>query len=97
MHDCFAQFAQDENKDLFAQSPERQPAPFADAVDGPSAEEALFDRLQQGESAWSRTWCGVPSAFDSVTGFLERSNLICTLGCNDLQSLLKCIDQRDLV
>ena len=71
MQDCFAQFADDESKHLFAQSPERQRAPFADAVDGPSAEDALFDRLQQGEAACSSTCYGVPSALDSVTGLLE--------------------------
>jgi len=51
MQDCLTPFAEDENTDLFAQSPERQRAPFADAVDGPSAEDALFGRFQQGESA----------------------------------------------
>ncbi len=97
MQDCFAQFAEDENTDLFAQSPEPQRAPFADAVDGPSAEDALFGRFQQGESACSSTCCGGPSALDSVTGVLERSNLICSRGCTDLQSLLKCMDHKDVV
>ncbi len=97
VQDCFAQFPEDQNKDLFAQSPERQRAPFADALDGPSAEDALFGRFQQGESACSSTCYGVPSALDSVKGFLERSNLICPLGCNDLQCLLKCMDDRDIV
>lgn len=91
MQDCFAQFVEDENTDLFAQSPEHQRAPFANAVDGPSAEDALFDRFQQGESAWLSTCCGVPSALDSVTDFPERAHLICPLGSTDLQSLLKCM------
>ncbi|KAL0034755.1 hypothetical protein WJX77_005927 [Trebouxia sp. C0004] len=54
MQDCFAQFAEDENTDLFAQSPKPQQPPFAEAVDGPSAEEALFDRFQQ-DSGWLDT------------------------------------------
>lgn len=97
MQDCFAHFAEDENTDLFAQSPERQRAPFADAVDGPSAEDALFGRFQQGESAWLSTCCGVPSALDSVTDFRERANLISPLGYTDLHSLLTCMDHRDIV
>ncbi len=97
MQDCFAQFAEEENTDLFAQSPEHQRAPFADAVDGPSAEDALFGKFQQGESAWSSTCYGVPSALDKVTDSPERSNLICPLGCTDLQSLLKCMHHTGIV
>ncbi|KAL0028623.1 hypothetical protein WJX79_006119 [Trebouxia sp. C0005] len=54
MQDRFAHFAEEENTDLLAQSPECQRDPFADAFDGPSAEDALFDRLQQ-DSAWLDT------------------------------------------
>ena len=38
----------EEAEDLFAHLPQRPADPFADAVDGPSAEDALFGRLQQG-------------------------------------------------